>query len=90
MRVTVDGMSLPFGEQGWPFQTISVCGDGGTEGGGTVDAIVTRIPFATFRRIAEAADVEMHALGFHVRLRSSDLHALRSFVTAVAGGVTVR
>jgi len=84
MRVTIDGMALPFG--GWPFQTISGCGDEG----GTLDAIVTRIPFATFRRIAEAADVEMHALGFHVRLRSSDLQALRSFVTAVAGGVTVR
>lgn len=86
MSMIIDGTPLRFPEPGWPFQVISVCG----EDGGSADAIVARIPFATFRRIASAADVELRALGFDTRLKSSDLQALQSFVTAVADGVTMR
>ena len=86
MSFTVDGTPLLLAEPGRPFQAISTCG----EDGGSLDAIVVRISFAAFRRIASAADVELHALGFDTRLTSSDLHALQSFVTAVADGVTVR
>lgn len=90
MSVIIDGTPLRVAEPGRPFQTISVCGEDGGTIGGTTDVIVARIPFATFRRIASAADVELHALGFDTRLRSSDLQALQSLVTAVADGVTVR
>jgi hypothetical protein len=85
MSVIIDGVPLPFGEPGSPIQAFSACGDDGAS-----DAIVARIPFATLRRIAAAADVDMHALGFEVRLKSSDLQALQSLVTAVGGGVTLR
>ena len=86
MSLTIDGTPLALAEPGLPFQAISICG----EDGGALDAIVVRIPFATFRRIASATDVELLALGFSTRLRSSDLQALQSFVSAVADGVTVR
>jgi hypothetical protein len=92
MTVIIDGTPLQVAAPGRPFQVVSVCGDGlhSAQSGGTADAIVARIPFATLRRIASAADVELHALGFDVRLRPSDLQALQSFVAAVADGVTVR
>jgi hypothetical protein len=86
MTMMIDGTALRFGEPGLPFQMTSGCGDDS----GTLDVIVARVPFTTFRRIAAAADIKMHALGFDVRLRPTDLHALQSFATAVASEVTVR
>ena len=93
LTLIIDGAELGLGKPDLPLQAMSTCESDGRVGAawvGAADAIVARIPFATFQRMAAAADVEMHALGFAVRLKPSDRQALQSFVTAVASGVAVR
>lgn len=85
LTLTYDGIEVRAGRD-LPFRTSSACGDDF----GSVDVVLTRIPFVQFGQIAAARDVEIRALGFHVRVTTSDLRALSSFQTAVASGVTVR
>jgi hypothetical protein len=85
LTLVIDGTELRVTGRDFPLQVSSACGDDA----GTADVVVTRVPFAVFRQIAHARELEICALGFRVRLTPAQRRALTSFVTAVAGGVAV-
>jgi len=85
MTLIVDGAEHPVTGRELPLQVSSACGDDA----GSVDVIVTQLPFAALRRIAAGRDVEIRAFGFDVKLTRSDLGALASFTAAVEDGVTI-
>ena len=86
LALSVYGADLELARSTDPLQLKPACG----HDIGWLDVIIARVPFATLRRIAAAGRVEMHALGFDVRLSPADLQALQTFVSAVADGVTLR
>jgi hypothetical protein len=85
LTLIVDGAELRTTGQELPVHVSSACGDDA----GTADVITTRVPYAVFRQIAAARELEIRALGFVVRLTPAQRRALTSFANAVAGGVTV-
>lgn len=84
LRLLLDGSEPPLGREA--PRMISGC----SEESRAADAMVARIPFTLLRQIASARVVDLHALGFEVRLARSDLRALASFIAALTDGVTVK
>jgi hypothetical protein len=57
---------------------------------GPADTVIADMPFESLRRLTQAADGKVDALGFSAHLGTADRAALREFVRTMDGGVVVR
>ena len=70
---------------GSPYQFIATCSQKGP-----LDTVIADVPFDELRKLIQAMDVSVDALGFSVRLSAADLAAWRGYLHTVEKGVTVR
>jgi hypothetical protein len=55
-----------------------------------LNTVISRITFISLRQIGKSGIVDIDALGFAVRLKSSDLQSLRTFIDTVSQGIEIR
>jgi hypothetical protein len=85
LRLTLgDGKTIDVTGLGHAYQFFPSCR------GCAYDTIVAPLSLATFRNMARSDDAVVEALGFTVRLRSSDAASLRHFIESIESGVVIR